>query len=407
MRILFIVNKFPVLSESFILDQITGLIDLGHEVSILARSKIQQNVVHDDVHKYELLSKIIYIEIPRSKVKRIVKGFIWLIQNIHKNTLLILKTFNFFRYRGKVISLELLYQIMPFLHCPEYDIIHAHFGPSGLVSMHLKDLGALKGKFIVTFHGFDVTVPIKNYGKNYYKELFRKVDKITYNSKATREKLRNIGCPLEKSKQLLMGINLEKYIFREKNIKFGDQINILSLGRLIEMKGQEYAIKAVAKLTKEYPNLKYNIIGDGPLKSKLSNLIKELNVKENIKILGWVSDERLSAFYRNAHIFLHPSVISSDGNQEGQGVVLQEAQASGLIVVATKHSAFPEGVLDGKSGYLVPERDIDALTDRLDYLIKHPEQWPAMGKAGRIFVERKYDTRLLCKELENIYESML
>ena len=104
----------------------------------------------------------------------------------------------------------------------------------------------------------------------------------------------------------------------------------------------------------------------------------------------------------SAHIFVLTSV-SIEGDQEGQGLVLQEAQACGLPVVATQHGAFPEGILAGQSGFLVPERDVNALTDRLGFLIEHPEMWPAMGRYGRAFVEAGYDIRQLNRELTGIY----
>ena len=92
---------------------------------------------------------------------------------------------------------------------------------------------------------------------------------------------------------------------------------------------------------------------------------------------------------------------------EGQGLVLQEAQAMGLPVVSTWHNGIPEGVLDDVSGFLVPERDVHALAEKLFYLIEHPELWPAMGRAGRKFVEQRYDIKQLNKELVELYRAVI
>ena len=91
---------------------------------------------------------------------------------------------------------------------------------------------------------------------------------------------------------------------------------------------------------------------------------------------------------------------------EGQGVVLLEAQAYGLPVVATNHSAFPETVLDRVSGFLVPERDIDALAERLEYLIANPQNWPQIGKSGRQHVEQHYNIKVLNQRLAQIYHKL-
>ncbi len=83
--------------------------------------------------------------------------------------------------------------------------------------------------------------------------------------------------------------------------------------------------------------------------------------------------------------------------------MLQEAQAAGLPVLATNHGALPEGLLADESGFLVPERNVDALAERLDYLVRRPELWPAMGRAGRKYVETHYDIRRLNSQLVQLY----
>jgi colanic acid/amylovoran biosynthesis glycosyltransferase len=88
-------------------------------------------------------------------------------------------------------------------------------------------------------------------------------------------------------------------------------------------------------------------------------------------------------------------------------LVLQEAQAVGLPIVSTSVGGIPEGMLDGKSGFLVPERDVDALSDRLRYLVEHPELWPEMGRCGRRLVEEKYDIKMLNSKLVRIYDALL
>ena len=103
-----------------------------------------------------------------------------------------------------------------------------------------------------------------------------------------------------------------------------------------------------------------------------------------------------------AHIFVLAS-LSVAGDQEGQGLVLQEAQAAGLPVIATNHGALPEGLLPDRSGFLVPERDIDALTERLHFLMERPETWSMMGRVGRQFVETRYDIRELNSCLATLY----
>jgi colanic acid/amylovoran biosynthesis glycosyltransferase len=108
---------------------------------------------------------------------------------------------------------------------------------------------------------------------------------------------------------------------------------------------------------------------------------------------------------REAHLALLGSV-SIDGDAEGQGLFLQEAQACGLPVIATNHGALPEGMLPGKSGFLVPERDVEAMAERIDFLVAHPEIWPELGRAGRAFVAARYDIHRLNEQLVELYRDL-
>ena len=148
-------------------------------------------------------------------------------------------------------------------------------------------------------------------------------------------------------------------------------------------------------------------MGEGVLRPSLENLIAELGISNKVKLVGWKTHDELHKLYADSHIFILSSVTASDGDKEGQGLVLQEAQAMGLPVLSTLHNGIPDGVLDGKSGFLVPERDVDALAEKLNYLVEHPEVWSEMGLAGRKFVEQNYDINKLNDKLVQIYQDLL
>src|SRR5205085_9701304 len=105
-----------------------------------------------------------------------------------------------------------------------------------------------------------------------------------------------------------------------------------------------------------------------------------------------------------AHVFLLPSVTAANGDQEGTPVSLIEAQATGLPVVSTFHSGIPEVVRDRETGFLVPESDVNLLTERLEYLADHPDCWEIMGSKGRAHVEAHYDIARLNRDLVALYE---
>jgi colanic acid/amylovoran biosynthesis glycosyltransferase len=154
------------------------------------------------------------------------------------------------------------------------------------------------------------------------------------------------------------------------------------------------------------PTARYDIAGDGPLRSALETVAASLGVGEHVKFHGALPGERVRELMDAAHLFVMTSV-NIEGDQEGQGLALQEAQAAGLPVIATRHGALPEGLVPDESGLLVPERDVAALLESLYELATHPERWPQMGRTGRRFVEQRYDARQLNQQLVEFYSRLI
>ena len=143
------------------------------------------------------------------------------------------------------------------------------------------------------------------------------------------------------------------------------------------------------------------------MKEYFEKLIIELNISSIVKLHGWKQQQEIIEILDKCQIFVAPSVTAADGNQDAPVNTLKEAMAMGLPVISTLHGGISELVEDGVSGFLVPERDADAIAQKLAYLIEHPEVWEGMGKAGRMRVEEKYDMNKLNDELVEIYQQML
>lgn len=412
MRIAFLVDQFPSLSETFILNQITGLLDRGHDVDIYPDKA--NNIAHitPEVSRYQCQERTYFVEYPSSRSRRILKGVGFFLGNFYKNPLVVLRSLNIFKYNfsnngEQAAMLKLFYSSIPLLNRQQYDIIHCHYGRNGNRAVLLREIGALTGKIITTFHGYDVNSYIRQYGADVYKSLFQSGDLYTVNTTFTASQAIALGCPENKIVTLPVGVDISKYSFRGRKVLHGETVNILTVARLVEKKGIEYSLRAFAKLVQKYPNIMYQIVGEGPMRESLENLIAELSLGDRVKLLGAKTPQELLELYGQSDIFVLSSVTAADGDREGQGLVLQEAQAIGLPVLSTLHNGIPDGVLDGISGFLVPERDVDALADKLEYLIAHPERWPEMGRAGRAYVEERYDINKLNDRLEEIYQQLL
>ena len=407
MKIALIVEEFPSLSQTFVLNQIIGLIERGHEVDIFGAIPKAQPKIHPDVEKYHLLERTYYQQrIPGNYFLRLLKGIGLLLTNFHKDPMVVVRSLNVINYGRQAASLRLLYQTIPYLGKKSYNIIHCHFGHNGRKILVLRELGLLQGKLSVTFHGVDVSKRIQIQGDRIYDELFAKAELFLPISDNWKHKLIKLGYDEKKIIVHRMGIDCEHFSFIPRRLHPDGKVRLVTICRLVEKKGVEYGIRAVAELAKTQPNIEYHIIGDGRLKNQLQQLVLELNVGNLVKLHGWQQQSEIINFLKSSDIFLAPSVTSREGDQEGIPVVLMEAMARGLPVVSTQHSGIPELVKDGVSGFLVPERDVDGLVEKLNYLIEHPEVWSEMGRAGRMYVQEHHDIHKLNDRLVEIYQEL-
>lgn len=407
MRIAFLVGEFPSVSETFILSQIVGLIELGHHVDIYASRSATLAKIHPDVETYNLCTHTYYHpRVPQHYIGRFLKVLILLIPYLIKYPLITLNSLNFWRYKRYALSLRLFYDMTPFLdqNLPHYDAILCHFGGNGLKGMVLRELGAIHGKLCTTFHGLDISGYLQEAGESVYDRLFQTGDLFLPISDRWKQRLLTLGCDSKKMQVHHMGIDVQQFTFRPRQLQPNQPVRILTVARLVEKKGVEYGIRAIAQLSQQYPNLLYTIVGDGPLREQLTQLIAELNIGDRVQLLGWKQQDEVVEILHHAALLLAPSVTAADGDQEGIPVALMEAMAMGLPVISTQHSGIPELVEHGISGLLAPERDVVALAQQIHYLIDHPEIWQVLSCAARLKVEREYNIQPLNQRLVELLQ---
>jgi glycosyltransferase involved in cell wall biosynthesis len=149
------------------------------------------------------------------------------------------------------------------------------------------------------------------------------------------------------------------------------------------------------------------IVGDGPLRKKLVRKVSSYGLQDRVIFLGVRPHQEVLDLMQKAIVLVQPSVTARTGDSEGLGSVFLEAAASGIPVIGTHHGGIPEAVVDGVTGFLVPERDADALAEKLLVLLSDKSLREEMGRAGRKMVEDKFDMRRQTEKLEKIYEGLL
>jgi len=297
------------------------------------------------------------------------------------------------------------------------DLIHAHFGGSGYYMLILKRI--FRTPLITTFYGYDLSMLPNQFPewKRRYKKLFKYGDCFLVEGYHMKKCLVEMGCPAVKVVVQHLGVDLDNIKFAPRKLLNTEQIKILIAASFREKKGIPYAIKCLGILLRNNPTLglKVTIIGDSggqnreeQEKKKILDLIEEYSLNNTITMLGYQPyPVFISELYKH-HIFLSPSVTASDGDTEGGAPVsLIDASASGMPILSTLHCDIPEVVLNGKTGYLVPERDVEALIEKLKLLIHQCDKWGEMGSNGRKHIERKYNVKEQVRRLEGIYDRVL
>ncbi|MEX2635138.1 MAG: glycosyltransferase [Balneolales bacterium] len=323
-----------------------------------------------------------------------------------KKPKMLLRTLNFTKFGRTAMSLYLAYAALPFVREKPYDILHCQFGFSGPLALSLKQVKAFNGKLVISFRGVDITQNLISNPK-IYDNIFREADCLLPVSKNFKQKLIKEGCDPAKIKVHYSGIDTTRFKYTERNRNLEDITQIYSIGRLVEKKGFAYGIKAIALSVASGHKVNYTIIGDGPLREKLQNLISLLNLEKYITLAGWMTRDEIIHKLDDAHLLLTPSITSKSGDCEGVPNASKEAMALGIPVLSTYHSGIPELIEDGVSGFLVPERDVNALAHKLDFLIDNPGIWPQISRSGREVIETKFEINKLNNELLDTYRELL
>ncbi len=408
MRVAQLVSRFPVLGETFILDQITGLLDAGLQVDIVAGFDPHDAITHEKVARYRLAERTTYSRLALAPIQRMLRFPGHLFSHLGRPGFgRLLSSLNPGRHGREALNLNVFYRMEPFLE-RRYDVFHAQFGMHGVGMLFLKEIFP-DVPFVVSFLGYDYSVMPRLKGNDYYQALFAQADAVLVPSEYTRGCLIRLGCPPEKVHKLRLGMEPDLYRFRERHRDPSRPITILTVARMVEKKGLPDAARAIRLVADRFPDVRWWLAGGSTpqARSEMEALIADLKLQDNVELLGVRTKEQLAEIYDQADLYLMTSHTAPNGDQESQGVVLQEAQACGLPVVATEHNGFPESVVPGQSALLVPERDVAGLAEQLIYLIEHPEQWPEMGRIGRAYVEAEFDSRKLNHQLVELYRSLV
>src|SRR5579862_34622 len=279
-------------------------------------------------------------------------------------------------------------------------LMHIYFGHIGvylLPFLRIKQLPA-----IVSFHGADAMVDLdKSAHLEAAREMLGLADLVLARSKSLVERIVSAVCDPGKIRVHRTGIPLDELPFRRRAAASGGW-RFVQACRLIPKKGLATSLRAFARFARDFPDSSFVIAGEGPMLEDLRELAAELGVGEKVKFAGFLSQADLRALYYESQIFLHPSEIGADGNQEGVPNSMLEAMATGMPVIATRHGGIPEAVERG--GVLVGEGENEAMARAMLELARNPERHAEMGLEANREVSEKFELGAQIRALEGFYD---
>lgn len=272
-------------------------------------------------------------------------------------------------------------RVRSFLKGYDVRVVLAEYGPNGaLMRAACKYAGI---PLFVHFHGFDATqLAREKKWRLQYRRLFRDAAGIIVPSHFLAERLRGLGCPPEKLHVSENGINLAN--FKPSTYKPG---LVVAVSRLVPVKGPLLTIKAFAITQKAIPHATLEMVGDGALRGECEALVARLGITASVTFHGAQPSDQVAALLSQASLFVQHSVKTEDGQTEAFGITPLEAAASELAVVASRSGGFVETVVDGETGILVEEHDVEGMARAMIDLLNTPARAKEMGRAGRTRVE--------------------
>jgi colanic acid/amylovoran biosynthesis glycosyltransferase len=288
----------------------------------------------------------------------------------------------------------------------EAQVLHIYFGH--VAPQFLPLMQAWRRPVVVSYHGADAGVDMDKPGyRKAQQQVFALAAQVQCRSQALLEDLAALGCPREKLVIQRTGIPLDFWQKHERSAPEDGAWVICQSCRLIEKKGLDLTIRAMVPVLKQWPKARLDICGDGPLKEELQKLAADLGIADSVHFKGFTHGTYMRTALETAHVYVHPSRTTKDGNREGVPNAMLEAMATGLPTIATIHGGIPEAIQSGVNGLLVPENDADALSDAIRQILSDAGLRQRLGSEAADAVRREFSSEAQVASLLGHYKSLM
>ncbi len=407
LRVAFFVNQFPILSEAFILNSAAALLDDGAEVDIYALEgrAAPSAETHPVIASHGLERRVSAVERPTQPGARVARAPHALGRAAGALGWRALSAFHLEAHGARAIGLHPLYEAAAFRHGGRYDILHCQFSTLTPRVLRHRRAGALSGRVVAHFRGYDITDSVRRHGPQLHAETMSGADWFIANCRYFAGKAEALGADPARLSVVYTGVEPSRFAFRLRAGPARRRVRLLGVGRLVEKKGFVYAVRALAQLVASGIDAELRLIGDGPEGIALAREIAAHGLEGRVALLGARGEATIAAELEGADIFIAPCVTGADGAEDAPINTIKEAMCAGLPVIATRHGGVPELVTHDVTGLLAPERDADALAKAVRALLAAPQDWPRLTRAARTLVEQRFSMAAAHQALREAYES--
>ncbi len=395
MRIVYVLDQFPSVSETFILREMAALREHGHTIVPFSMAPGEREVLHDGAAPF--------LEATVTRPALLSPSFAW-------------QCWKAFAQRpGRVLSaagshlrrtfgtswpwprllgcLASACALTPAVLQPPPGRVHAHFGGyTGIVGLLLSRITGLPYSF--SMHARDLLAE----RSPLLPEQIAAADFVTVCTEFGLGIARELAPPDEEGKLHLVrhGLDLSAFdgvLSEAEPHRHDDPPCVLAVGRLVPKKGFDVLIRAIARLHQAGRPVALEVIGDGPQRDALLRLARELSVDGSVYFMGYMAHAEVVRHLKGVAMLVAPSVVGPDGDQDGLPNVILEAMAARVPVVASDLSGIPEAVEDGRTGFLVPPGDEEALSQAIVRVLDDGREGERLVAGARRMVEERFDIR--------------
>lgn len=416
LRIAFIHNAFPVLSETFISKEMLGLRKLGLQLEIYSLFRPEepqrdqgfpegQNIYYllDSLNLWRLLSAHVIFML--SAPLRYAQTACFVLQHGNRAVSVFSLMAALHSPRSATRDARQDMRLHFLLAAPlarrmradQVTFINSHFADAA-ASFALLTARLLGVQYGITAHAYDIFTPQFNMTEKLSGARFVLTCTLFNQQVLQKEHALQVK---DKCRVFYHGAatsRFERFVRPESSTS-----EILAVGRLAAKKGFPLLLAACARLREQQINFCCRIVGDGPMRQELADLIRDLKLDRHVQLTGAVRSDATIAYYQRADLFVLPCLIEEDGNRDGIPNVIAEAMAMELPVVATDISGIPELVLHSETGLLVPQKNVEELTAAIILLLNDPGLRRRFGQAGRQRVKDVFDSQKCLTELHSFY----